>query len=349
MPQGIPYGYPYGQPLYYAYPSYGVPLMPVQGGGIPYAQGMPYGQGQPASQGQMQPYAPYVPYMQPMVYYGVAAPVYSSSQNGTLPGMQGTAPQRENVRVRPRPKRAQSTMPQAQTDGAQKREGIVQPRRRRRVPVSPWEGDEEKPQAPASGGEADLSEDLKEETADAGMQAAETSGPEKAGISPLTGPADQQPPRTDAPEKAEDTAARDKTGTPQEKEIRPPESTCGKQETAAEKEQPAAPREEALAPAAERSEAAGPGPAPEPETPAMTPEMAKIVENTVYNKAATRLWMPGGALDAQQDDDDEKTEEEPEEEERSVRLSVLNTALFILGILAVAFLLMELGVIPTLF
>ena len=349
MPQGIPYGYPYGQPLYYAYPSYGVPLMPVQGGGIPYAQGMPYGQGQPASQGQMQPYAPYVPYMQPMVYYGVAAPVYSSSQNGTLPGMQGTAPQRENVRVRPRPKRAQSTMPQAQTDGAQKREGIVQPRRRRRVPVSPWEGDEEKPQAPASGGEADLSEDLKEETADAGMQAAETSGPEKAGISPLTGPADQQPPRTDAPEKAEDTAARDQTGTPQEKEIRPPESTCGKQETAAEKEQPAAPREEALAPAAERSEAAGPGPAPEPETPAMTPEMAKIVENTVYNKAATRLWMPGGALDAQQDDDDEKTEEEPEEEERSVRLSVLNTALFILGILAVAFLLMELGVIPTLF
>ena len=104
-----------------------------------------------------------------------------------------------------------------------------------------------------------------------------------------------------------------------------------------------------MAPAAERSEAAGPGPAPEPETPAMTPEMAKIVENTVYNKAATRLWMPGGALDAQQDDDDEKTEEEPEEEERSVRLSVLNTALFILGILAVAFLLMELGVIPTLF
>lgn len=171
-------------------------------------------------------------------------------------------------------------------------------------------------------------------TADAGMQAAETSGPEKAEISPLTGPADQQPPRTDAPEKAEEAAARDKTGTPQEKEIRPPESTCGKQETAAEKEQPPAPR---------------PGPAPEPETPAMTPEMAKIVENTVYNKAATRLWMPGGALDAQQDDDDEKTEEEPEEEERSVRLSVLNTALFILGILAVAFLLMELGVIPTLF
>lgn len=80
-------------------------------------------------------------------------------------------------------------------------------------------------------------------------------------------------------------------------------------------------------------------------------EMATIVKNTVYNRTATKLWMPGDAMGMPEDGENNGNDEddEEEEEERSVRLSVLNTGLVLLTIPAVVFLLMEMGIISILF
>ena len=391
---------PYGQPVYYGYP-YGMPVMPAPG----VAQVFPYGQqmapgvvsapGMPYGQEGMNPY---VPYVQPVMYFtapafcgfppaGMVQPgmVLPQQAGQPVPGQttasfaktqmrqeENAAPQSTHLHSRAHTAQAEETSHRkAGLRDAQRRENLAARSKRKMQPAersNPVRG-MKKTEAVRSGAAQNRLTPEKagqmtgsREKMQPVCQVQPMQTPVEAGrVSPqsIVEPELPKVVKISAPSasvRAEDMArTHTAVQSVQVQQVSPEQAPAAVQGEAAQQ----AP--EAQAPAAAQSEAAQQAGAASAsaakaaqDTAAAASqseaEMATIVKNTVYNRTATKLWMPGDAIGMPEDEENEEDDEDDEEEEeRSVRLSVLNTGLVLLTIPAVVFLLMELGIIPMFF
>ena len=377
---------PYGQPLYYGYP-YGMPVMPAPG----VAQVFSYGQqmtpgmvpapGMPYAQESMKPYMPYV---QPMVYF--TAPVFYGfppagmmqlgmvlPQQAGQPAPGQTQMRQEEERAQAQPTHLRSRAHSAQTENVSHRKaGLRDAQRRdnqaarskrkmqpaeRSNPVRGMRKPEPVPAGPARAGlnpQKDVQMAGGREKMQPVRQAEPMQTPVEAGRVSLHSVVEPELPKVvkiSAPSVQADDTVRTQTAgqSAPVQQVSPEQAPVAVQGEAAQQAtavQSEAVQQPGMAPKT-AAEATQNAPAAASQSDA---EMATIVKNTVYNRTATKLWMPGDAIGVPEDEQNEgEDEDEEEEEERSVRLSVLNTGLVLLTIPAVMFLLMEMGIIPIVF